>query len=41
MPYYRAVGHPDPAAASTPERIGVLLVNLGTPDFPTYLAVQR
>jgi ferrochelatase len=29
------------AAASTPERIGVLVVNLGTPDSPSYLAVQR
>ena len=38
MPYYRAVA---PAAAATPDRIGVLLVNLGTPDSPTYFAVQR
>jgi ferrochelatase len=38
MPYYRAVA---PAAASTPERIGVLVVNLGTPDSPSYFAVQR
>jgi protoporphyrin/coproporphyrin ferrochelatase len=38
MAYYRAALH---AAASTPERIGVLLVNLGTPDSPTYFAVQR
>jgi ferrochelatase len=38
MPYYRAVAQ---AAAATPERIGVLLVNLGTPDAPTYLSVQR
>src|SRR5271170_2958214 len=38
MPYYRAVAQ---AAASTPERIGVLLINLGTPDSPTYFAVQR
>lgn len=37
MPYYRAVVQ----AASAPERIGVLLVNLGTPDAPTYWAVQR
>src|ERR1700734_2495544 len=29
------------APASTPERIGVLLVNLGTPDSPSYFAVQR
>ena len=38
MPYYRAVAH---AAASTPERIGVLLINLGTPDSPSYFDVQR
>ena len=38
MAYYRAVAQ---AAASSPERIGVLLVNLGTPDSPTYFAVQR
>jgi protoporphyrin/coproporphyrin ferrochelatase len=38
MAYYRAVA---PAAASTPERIGVLVVNLGTPDSPSYFAVQR
>jgi ferrochelatase len=39
MAYYRAVAQADAAAAS--ERIGVLLVNLGTPDFPSYFAVQR
>ncbi len=38
MAYYRAVA-PAPAGAS--ERIGVLLVNLGTPDSPSYFAVQR
>jgi ferrochelatase len=38
MPYYRAVA---PAAAAEPDRVGVLLVNLGTPDSPSYLAVQR
>jgi ferrochelatase len=38
MAYYRAAA---PAAAATPERIGVLVVNLGTPDSPSYLAVQR
>ena len=38
MAYYRAVAQ---APAATPDRIGVLLVNLGTPDSPTYLAVQR
>src|ERR1700686_1518698 len=41
MAYYRAVAHADAAAASTPERIGVLMVNLGTPDSPSYFAVQR
>jgi protoporphyrin/coproporphyrin ferrochelatase len=41
MGYYRAVAHADAAAASTPERIGVLMVNLGTPDSPSYFAVQR
>jgi protoporphyrin/coproporphyrin ferrochelatase len=39
MAYYRAVPHADAAAA--PERIGVLLVNLGTPDSTSYFAVQR
>ncbi len=37
MPYYRAVTH----EATVPERIGVLMVNLGTPDSPSYFAVQR
>jgi ferrochelatase len=37
MGYYRAVA----PAAATPERIGVLVVNLGTPDSPSYFAVQR
>jgi ferrochelatase len=38
MPYFRAVVQ---APAPTPERIGVLLINLGTPDSPSYLDVQR
>jgi protoporphyrin/coproporphyrin ferrochelatase len=38
MSYYRAVAH---AASSTSARIGVLLINLGTPDSPSYFAVQR
>jgi protoporphyrin/coproporphyrin ferrochelatase len=42
MPYFHATA---PAAASndSPEasRIGVLIVNLGTPDAPSYFAVQR
>ena len=37
MAYYRAVAQ----AAAAPERIGVLVVNLGTPDSPSYFAVQR
>jgi len=37
MLHYRAVVH----EAMTPERIGVLMVNLGTPDAPSYFAVQR
>src|ERR1700721_910912 len=41
MAYYRAVAHAAPVAAPAPERIGVLLVNLGTPDAPSYFAVQR
>src|ERR1700722_12571976 len=44
MAYYRAQTHADAvgaAAASTPDRIGVLVVNLGTPDSPSYFAVQR
>ncbi len=39
MAYYRAVAHA--AAAAAPGRIGVLAVNLGTPDAPSYFAVQR
>jgi ferrochelatase len=42
MPYFHAVA---PASASTETsragRIGVLLVNLGTPEAPSYFAVQR
>ena len=37
MPYYRAAAQ----ARTAPGRLGVLLVNLGTPDAPTYFAVQR
>jgi ferrochelatase len=32
---------PAEAPAETPERIGVLLANLGTPSSPSYFAVQR
>jgi protoporphyrin/coproporphyrin ferrochelatase len=38
MAYFSAAGL---ASAASTERIGVLLVNLGTPDAPTYRAVQR
>jgi protoporphyrin/coproporphyrin ferrochelatase len=42
MPYFYAAA---PAAASASERpverVGVLIVNLGTPDSPSYFAVQR
>src|ERR1700686_3558090 len=41
MAYYRAVAHADAAAAPNPQRVGVLVVNLGTPDSPSYFAVQR
>src|ERR1700749_4670818 len=42
MPYFHAVA-PVTASQDSPaaHRIGVLLVNLGTPDSPTYFAVQR
>jgi protoporphyrin/coproporphyrin ferrochelatase len=39
MGYFHAAA--DSAASSGTTRIGVLLVNLGTPDSPTYFAVQR
>jgi ferrochelatase len=38
MAYYRAAA---PAVDAAPERIGVLVINLGTPDSPSYCAVQR
>jgi ferrochelatase len=38
MAYYLAAASPP---QSSPARVGVLLVNLGTPDAPTYFAVQR
>jgi protoporphyrin/coproporphyrin ferrochelatase len=38
MAYYRAVTQ---APAPAPERVGVLLVNLGTPDSASYLGIQR
>jgi ferrochelatase len=39
MGYFHAAAQA--AAAGVPTRIGVLLVNLGTPDSPGYFAVQR
>src|ERR1700761_4503182 len=39
MAYFPAAA--DNAASGRTKRIGVLLVNLGTPDSPTYFAVQR
>lgn len=41
MAYYRAVAPVDAAAAPNSSRIGLLAVNLGTPDAPSYCAVQR
>ena len=42
MAYYHAVARAAAApAGATPKRIGVLAVNLGTPDSPSYFAVQR
>jgi len=42
MPYFHAVASaPASQDTSKASRIGVLLVNLGTPDAPTYFAVQR
>jgi ferrochelatase len=46
MPYFHAVAaatasQDTSADKSAASRIGVLLVNLGTPDAPTYFAVQR
>jgi protoporphyrin/coproporphyrin ferrochelatase len=38
MNFYGVVARP---ASATPERVGVLLVNLGTPDAPSYFAVRR
>src|SRR5450631_3648620 len=41
MAYYRTLARADAAAAPSPQRVGVLVVNLGTPDSPSYFAVQR
>jgi len=42
MPYFHAVARATASEASpAPGRIGVLIVNLGTPDSPSYFAVQR
>src|SRR5271163_2921226 len=42
MPYfYAAASAAESNARPSPDRIGVLIVNLGTPDSPSYFAVQR
>lgn len=41
MPYFHAVAPVTASQATAASRIGVLLVNLGTPDTPGYFAVQR
>src|SRR5580693_845158 len=41
MPYFHAVAPATASQDTSARRIGVLLVNLGTPDAPTYFAVQR
>jgi len=42
MPYFHAVAKVTASQDTNgARRIGVLLVNLGTPDSPTYFAVQR
>jgi ferrochelatase len=42
MPYFHAVASATASKDSTAaNRIGVLIVNLGTPDSPSYFAVQR
>jgi protoporphyrin/coproporphyrin ferrochelatase len=41
MPYFHAVASAAATASANSARIGVLVVNLGTPESPTYGAVQR
>src|SRR5580693_3439646 len=41
MPYFHAVAPATASQDTSARRIGVLLVNLGTPDAPTYFSVQR
>src|ERR1700689_5092845 len=41
MPYFHAVAPATASQDTSASRIGVLLVNLGTPDAPTYFSVQR
>jgi ferrochelatase len=41
MPYFHAVAPAPGSRETSASRVGVLLVNLGTPDAPTYFAVQR
>jgi ferrochelatase len=41
MAYFHAVAPASAPRDSSASRVGILLVNLGTPDSPTYFAVQR
>jgi ferrochelatase len=41
MAYFHAVAPATASQDNSASRVGVLLVNLGTPDAPTYFAVQR
>ena len=41
MPYFHAAASATASQDAAAARVGVLLVNLGTPDAPTYFAVQR
>jgi ferrochelatase len=41
MPYFHAVAAATASQDTSGNRVGVLLVNLGTPSAPTYFAVQR
>lgn len=41
MAYFHAVASATASQDTPAKRVGILLVNLGTPDAPTYFAVQR
>jgi len=41
MPYFTPWPPPASKDSQAAGRIGVLIVNLGTPDSPSYFAVQR